>query len=130
MITFTFVFYNYSYSCELHHVIIFLTFAIVLAFIIMSMSYIFSIWAEEVEKASTYECGFDPFEDARNAFDVRFYIIAMIFLIFDLEAIYIFPWCASLCDYDLEGFWIMCDFIIELFMALVYAWKYYIFDIK
>lgn len=70
---------------------ILLIFAIVLSSIIIFLSYSFSSSTPDVEKVSAYECGFDPYEDARNVFDVRFYLIAILFIIFDLEAIFFFP---------------------------------------
>lgn len=77
----------------------------------------------DVEKVSAYECGFDPYEDARNVFDVRFYLVAILFIIFDLEAVYFFPWCASLSSLNSEGVWGMMDFIIELLAGYYYAWE-------
>jgi len=68
-----------------------LAFAIILTSIIIFMSFSFSSSMPDVEKVSAYECGFDPYEDARNVFDVRFYLVAILFIIFDLEAIYFFP---------------------------------------
>lgn len=82
---------------------ILLIFAIVLAFLIISLSYLFSSSTPDVEKVSAYECGFDPYEDARNAFDVRFYLVAILFLIFDLEAVFFFPWCISIGLINPEG---------------------------
>lgn len=74
------------------------------------------------EKLSAYECGFEPYEDARNVFDVRFYLVAILFLIFDLEAVYFFPWTASFSYLTSEGFWFMLDFIFELLVGYIYAW--------
>ena len=94
-----------------------------LALVIIILSSVLSDSKPYVEKVSAYECGFDPDEDARNVFDVRFYIIAMLFLIFDLEAIYFFPWCTSLSFLSSTGYWGMIDFIIELFVGYIYAWQ-------
>ena len=74
------------------------------------------------EKLSAYECGFDPYEDARNTFDVRFYIIALLFLIFDLETVFFLPFSVSLSFLTISGFAGMLDFILELVVGLVYAW--------
>ena len=71
-------------------------FSVFLASIILFLSYRLSTYNPDTEKVSAYECGFDPYEDARNVFDVRFYLVAILFLIFDLEAVYFFPWCVSL----------------------------------
>lgn len=100
-----------------------LVFAIILACMIILLSYLFSSSAPDVEKVSAYECGFDPYEDARNVFDVRFYLVAILFIIFDLEAVYFFPWCVSFGLLNTEGFWGMMDFIIELLIGFIYAWE-------
>jgi len=75
------------------------------------------------EKLSTYECGFEPYEDARDMFDVRFYLVAILFLIFDLETVYLFPWCVSLFHQSPEGLYIMFEFFFELTVGFVYAWS-------
>jgi NADH-quinone oxidoreductase subunit A len=101
----------------------FLLFSIVLSCVIIFLSYSVSISNPDSEKVSAYECGFDPYEDARNAFDVRFYLIAILFIIFDLEAVYFFPWCSSLSLLNENGFFCMFDFIIELMVGYIYAWE-------
>lgn len=108
---------------ELTKVGIFVLFAIVLSAIIILLSYFFSDSTPDVEKVSAYECGFDPYEDARNVFDVRFYLVAILFIIFDLEAVYFFPWCVSISFLNFEGVWGMIDFIVELLVGYYYAWK-------
>jgi NADH:ubiquinone oxidoreductase subunit 3 (subunit A) len=108
---------------ELAKVGILVVFAIFLSCIIIGLSYFLSDSAPDVEKVSAYECGFDPYEDARNVFDVRFYLVAILFIIFDLEAVYFFPWCVSLSFLNVEGVWGMVDFIIELLAGYYYAWK-------
>lgn len=80
------LFYNESIKIG-----ILLLFSVCLAFIIILLSYLLSSTNPDVEKLSAYECGFDPYEDARNVFDVRFYLVAILFIIFDLEAVYFFP---------------------------------------
>lgn len=102
---------------------ILLIFATILSCLIIFLSYSFSVSLPDVEKVSTYECGFDPYEDARNVFDVRFYLVAILFIIFDLEAVYFFPWCISFSFLNGEGFWGMLDFIIELLVGFIYAWE-------
>lgn len=108
---------------ELAKVGILVLFAIFLSCVIIGLSYFLSDSAPDVEKVSAYECGFDPYEDARNVFDVRFYLVAILFIIFDLEAVYFFPWCVSLSFLNVEGVWGMVDFIIELLAGYYYAWK-------
>lgn len=94
-----------------------------LAFIILFLSLRLGADNPDTEKVSAYECGFDPYEDARNVFDVRFYLVAILFIIFDLEAIYFFPWCSSFSFLSTEGVFSMIDFTIELLVGYVYAWE-------
>jgi NADH:ubiquinone oxidoreductase subunit 3 (subunit A) len=98
-------------------------FSFFLASFILFLSYRVSMTNPDVEKLSAYECGFDPYEDARNVFDVRFYLVAILFIIFDLEAVYFFPWSVSLSFLSLDSFWGMIDFILELVVGFVYAWE-------
>jgi NADH:ubiquinone oxidoreductase subunit 3 (subunit A) len=79
------------YYNEISQIGILFLFAILLACIIIFLSYSLSSSAPDVEKVSAYECGFDPYEDARNVFDVRFYLVAILFIIFDLEAVFLYP---------------------------------------
>jgi NADH-quinone oxidoreductase subunit A len=97
--------------------------SIFLSIIIFALSYFLAIQNPDTEKLSSYECGFDPYEDARNTFDVRFYLVAILFIIFDLEAVFFFPWAVSLSHLTSWGFWTMVDFIIELALGFLYAWK-------
>ena len=91
--------------------------------LILFLSYRLSTYNPDAEKVSAYECGFDPYEDARNVFDVRFYLVAILFIIFDLEAVYFFPWCVSLSFLSSDGLWGMVDFIAELIAGYIYAWE-------
>lgn len=72
-------------------IFLFIIFSLVLGFIIFGLSYALAVHTPDSEKSSAYECGFEPFEDARNKFDVRFYIVAILFIIFDIEVLYLFP---------------------------------------
>ena len=76
--------------------IICLMLSLFIAFIILRLSFMLAIQIPDAEKTSAYECGFEPFEDARNRFDIRFYIVAILFLIFDIEVAYFFPWASTL----------------------------------
>lgn len=107
---------------ELLPILIFLVIAIILALIIVTLSYILAIQNPETEKLSSYECGFEPYEDARNIFDVKFYIIAILFIIFDIETMFLLPWSISLSQLNILGFWSMIDFIIELGVGFIYIW--------
>ena len=74
-------------------------------------------------KLTEYECGFPAFEDARSQFDVRFYLVAILFIIFDLEAAFLFPWAVSLGDVGLFGFWSMIVFLAVLTIGFTYEWR-------
>jgi len=104
-------------------ILLFLVVAIVLSLIIFTLSYLLSVQNPDTEKLSAYECGFDPYEDARHTFDVRFYLIAILFMIFDIEAMFLFPWANSLSSISSLGFWTMVDFIVELGVGFIYAWQ-------
>ncbi len=75
------------------------------------------------EKLSAYECGFNAFDDARMKFDVRFYLVAILFIIFDLEVAFLFPWAVSFGDIGMFGFWSMMVFLAVLTVGFIYEWK-------
>ncbi len=77
----------------------------------------------DTEKLSSYECGFDAFGDARGQFDVRFYLVAILFIIFDLEVAFLFPWAISLGEVGILGFWSMMVFLGVLTIGFIYEWK-------
>jgi NADH-quinone oxidoreductase subunit A len=108
---------------EYAKVSILIAFSFVLSSLILFFSFRLTTNNPDTEKLSAYECGFDPYEDARNSFDVRFYLVAILFIIFDLEAIFFFPWCISISFLSIDGFWGMIDFILELLAGFIYAWK-------
>lgn len=101
---------------------IFFLFSCFLGLLILGASFILSIDNPDSEKLSAYECGFNPYEDAHNVFDVRFYIIAILFLVFDLEAAFFFPWCISFSLLDVSSLFGMIDFLVELLVGFIYAW--------
>ena len=103
-------------------IFIYLCFAICLALLIVILSYFLVTQSPETEKLSTYECGFDPYGDTRDQFNIRFYIIAILFILFDIEIIFLLPWCVSISQLDLLGFWSMIEFLIELGIGFIYAW--------
>jgi len=113
---------------EYFSIFIFLFLSLFVASILFLLSYLFASQVGGTEKLSAYECGFEPFEDARNTFDVRFYVIALLFIIFDIEVTFLFPWAISLGSIGFFGFWIMVDFLIELTVGYVYLWKKGILD--
>lgn len=97
--------------------------AIVLSAIILGASYVLSFQNESTSKLSSYECGFDPFEDARNIFDVHFYLVAILFLVLDLEVMFLFPWAVSLNSIGLKGFLGMAIFLLILTVGFFYEWR-------
>jgi NADH-quinone oxidoreductase subunit A len=108
---------------EIFNLFLFIIFSFFLSNLLIFLSLSFGYYLPDVEKLAPYECGFDPYEDARNVFDVRFYLIAILFLVFDLEAIFFFPWIINFSFLTIEGFFSMIDFIFELFIGYIYAWK-------
>lgn len=114
---------NYSLiHAEYYPILLLAIFSILLAFLLVFLSYLLSVQNPETEKLSSYECGFEPYEDARNKFDVKFYIVGILFIIFDIEAVFLFPWSVSIGKIDLIGFWSMIDFIFELTIGYAYIW--------
>jgi NADH-quinone oxidoreductase subunit A len=104
-------------------ILIFLGIAGGLAAVILFASYVLARQRPDAEKLSPYECGFEPFEDARGRFDVRFYLVAILFIIFDLEVAFLFPWAVSLGNIGLLGFWSMMIFLGVLTIGFIYEWK-------
>ena len=95
----------------------------ILSMLILGLSFVFSTQKADPEKVSAYECGFDPFDDARARFDIRFYLVAILFIIFDLEVTFLFPWAISLNKIDLFGSWSMVTFLLILPIGFVYEWR-------
>ena len=108
---------------EYFPIFVFLLFAIALSCVIFGLSYLVSTHAADAEKLSPYECGFEPFDDARNTFDIRFYLVAILFIIFDLEVSFLFPWSLTLGTISVFGFWTMAVFLLILTVGFVYEWK-------
>ena len=104
-------------------ILIFIAIALGLAVVIVAASYILRRQNPDAEKVSAYECGFNPFEDARGKFDVRFYLVAILFIIFDLEVAFLFPWAVSLSDIGVAGFWSMMVFLGILTVGFIYEWN-------
>jgi NADH-quinone oxidoreductase subunit A len=107
---------------EFFSILVLLFFSLFLATLILFLSFRLGSYNPDSEKVSAYECGFDPYEDARNSFDVRFYLVAILFILFDLEAAFFFPWSVSLSFISTEGFFGMLDFLLELLFGFIYAW--------
>tara|TARA_B110000971_G_scaffold178870_1_gene184923 strand:+ start:6448 stop:6852 length:405 start_codon:yes stop_codon:yes gene_type:complete len=110
-------------SIEYFPILIFLLISTVLSSIIFGLSYVVATQKPDYEKLSAYECGFDPFDDARGKFDIRFYLVSILFIIFDLEVSFLFPWALTLNKITLFGFWSMVLFLIILTIGFIYEWK-------
>lgn len=94
-----------------------------LAIVIFNVSYIAKAKNYNWEKISSYECGFQPFEDTRSRFDVKFYLVAILFIIFDLEIAYLFPWSLCIEEMNIEGVISMIIFLLILTIGFIYEWK-------
>ena len=104
-------------------IIIFLIIALVLSCAFVIINLMLSPKHPDPEKLSAYECGFEPFEDSRIEFDVRFYLVAILFIIFDLEIAFLFPWAISLSGIGTIGFFSMMIFLFILSIGFIYEWK-------
>ncbi|MGH6802306.1 MAG: NADH-quinone oxidoreductase subunit A [Methyloceanibacter sp.] len=104
-------------------ILVFLGIAAVVALLAVGASYIAAPQRPDSEKLSAYECGFAAFGDARRKFDVRFYLVAILFIIFDLEVAFMFPWAVSFSRIGLFGFWSMMVFLGLLTIGFVYEWR-------
>jgi len=104
-------------------IIIFLFVALGLSVGFIVLNFLFSPKKPDSEKLSAYECGFEAFGDSRMKFDVRFYLVAILFIIFDLEIAFLFPWAISLGNLGPLGFWSMMLFLFILTVGFIYEWK-------
>ena len=104
-------------------ILIFLGMALIISVGAMFASFTLASKDSYSEKNSTYECGFEPFSDTRGKFDVKFYLVAILFIIFDLEIIFLFPWSISLLELGSLGFWSMMFFLLVLTIGFIYEWK-------
>ena len=104
-------------------IVIFIFIALFLSVGFVALNYLFSPKNPDAETLSVYECGFEPFSDSRMEFDVRFYLVAILFIIFDLEIAFLFPWAISLGNIGALGFWSMMIFLFVLTVGFIYEWK-------
>ena len=104
-------------------IFIFLIVGVLLALVIAVLSYTLRSQKPESEKLSSYECGFVPYEDTRHKFDVKFCLVAILFILFDIEVVFLLPWSITLSQLNLLGFWSMIDFLLELGIGFIYVWK-------
>ncbi len=102
---------------------IFVAVALVIGLVLLIVPFLVAYKQPDPEKLSAYECGFNAFDDARMKFDVRFYLVAILFIIFDLEVSFLFPWAVAFREIGLYGFWAMMLFLGVLTVGFIYEWK-------
>jgi NADH-quinone oxidoreductase subunit A len=108
---------------EYFPVLLFIVVGIVFGGVLLGVGWFLGPRKPDSEKLSPYECGFEAFEDARMKFDVRYYLVAILFILFDLEIAFLFPWAVSLNDIGAFGFWSMMVFLAILVIGFIYEWK-------
>ena len=113
----------YNFLSSYFSIILFLFIALALSFGFVFINFLAAPSNPDPEKLSAYECGFEAFDDSRMEFDVRFYLVAILFIIFDLEIAFLFPWAISLGNIGALGFWSMMIFLSVLTIGFVYEWK-------
>ena len=112
-----------NFLSEYFPIAVFFVIAIGLSMAFVLSAFLVGNQKPDIEKISAYECGFDAFDDSRRQFDVRFYLVAILFIIFDLEVAFLFPWAVSLGGIGLFGFWSMMVFLVVLTVGFIYEWK-------
>ncbi len=103
--------------------VVFIAIALVIGLVLLIAPFIVAYQQPDPEKLSAYECGFNAFDDARMKFDVRFYLVAILFIIFDLEVSFLFPWAIVFGKLGAFGFWSMMAFLAVLTIGFIYEWK-------
>ena len=104
-------------------ILVFFGIALGLGLVLLIAAAVIAIRNPDPEKVSAYECGFNAFDDARMKFDVRFYLVSILFIIFDLEIAFLFPWAVAFKDISMIGFWSMIVFLGVLTVGFAYEWK-------
>jgi len=104
-------------------ILVFLGVAIALGLVFILAAILIAVRNPDPEKVSAYECGFNAFDDARMKFDVRFYLVSILFIIFDLEIAFLFPWAVAFQDISMTGFWSMMVFLGILALGFTYEWR-------
>ena len=113
----------YNFLSSYFSIILFLFIALALSIGFIFANFLFAPSNPDPEKLSAYECGFEAFDNSRMEFDVRFYLVAILFIIFDLEIAFLFPWAISLGNIGALGFWSMMIFLSVLTVGFIYEWK-------
>jgi NADH-quinone oxidoreductase subunit A len=103
--------------------IVFVGVSAVIGLALLAAAFLVAYKRPDPEKLSAYECGFNAFDDARMKFDIRFYLVAILFIIFDLEVTFLFPWAATFRQVGVYGFWAMMLFLAVLTIGFIYEWK-------
>ena len=103
--------------------VIFIALSAIISGALLVAPFLLAFKAPDAEKLSAYECGFNAFDDARMKFDVRFYLVSILFIIFDLEVAFLFPWAITLKSTGALGFWSMVVFLAVLTVGFIYEWK-------
>jgi NADH:ubiquinone oxidoreductase subunit 3 (chain A) len=104
-------------------IVVFMGVALLIGLALLVSPFLLAYKNPDPEKLSAYECGFNAFDDARMKFDVRFYLVSILFIIFDLEVAFLFPWAVAFGDVGLFGFWSMIVFLAVLTIGFIYEWK-------
>jgi NADH-quinone oxidoreductase subunit A len=104
-------------------ILIFLALAVGFGLLLLLSAVVIAVRRPDPEKVSAYECGFNAFDDARMKFDVRFYLVAILFIIFDLEVAFLFPWAVAFGELSMQAFWSMMVFLAVLTAGFAYEWK-------
>ncbi|MCJ8140203.1 NADH-quinone oxidoreductase subunit A [Falsirhodobacter halotolerans] len=108
---------------EYFPLIVFLGITVALGLVLLLAAALIAVRNPDPEKVSAYECGFNAFDDARMKFDVRFYLVSILFIIFDLEVAFLFPWAVAFGDISMAAFWSMMVFLGVLTVGFIYEWK-------
>src|ERR1700720_1300333 len=103
--------------------VIFIAVALGISLVLLLVPFLVAYKRPDAEKLSNHECGFNPIDDARMKFDVRFYLVSLLFIIFDLEVAFFFPWAVAFQDVGLFGFWSMMVFLVILTVGYIYEWR-------
>ena len=111
------------YNLDYIFILIFIVIGAGMAIAMYLLSKVLSPSSPDTEKLSAYECGFEAFDDARSKFDVKFYLVSILFIIFDLEIAFLFPWAVSLSNIGALGFYSMMFFLFILTVGFIYEWK-------
>ena len=103
-------------------ILVFITLAVIIGGVVVGLGFVLGSHKPDSQKVSPYECGFEVFEDTRMKFDVRYYLVAILFIIFDLEIAFLFPWAVVLEEIGMVGFWAMVLFLGILVVGFIYEW--------